>query len=181
MTNSENIKRIIDAYLKRLVEHEGNVLPKKIELEMTDPNQNKNEEWEIWFPVASKVKDDEIKELENQLGCKYPDDYRMFLKHKHFYELYISEASFYEHPINSWKKSLTETIFREELKNDLLAKGFIPFANWEDWGLLCFDTNRNRKDCNYPIVLWDHEWPDKFENKYSNFYDFIVKNDIENK
>ncbi|CAA9200221.1 SMI1/KNR4 family protein [Flavobacterium collinsii] len=179
MASSNNIKRIIDAHLGRFVEDQGNVLPAEIELEMADPIQDKNEEWRVWFPVDSKVTDNEIKELEKQLGCEYPEDYKIFLKHKHFYELHISEASFFEHSINNWKISLTEIIFHENMKDDVIEKGLIPFAIWEDWGYLCFDTNRNREDCNYPIVLWNNEWPDKVEDKYGNFYDFIMKNDID--
>ncbi|MEP6928623.1 MAG: SMI1/KNR4 family protein [Flavobacterium sp.] len=173
MISNDRIKMIIDSYLKKFIDVKGNVLPGNIEIEMADPNQDKKEEWRTWFPVASKVTDDEIEEFENQLGCKYPEDYKIFLKHKHFYELYILEASFFSHPINNWRESLAEMIFHENLKEDLIEKGYVPFANWSDWGLLCFDTNRNKEDNNYPIVLWDNAWPDEVEDKYNNFYDFI--------
>ena len=178
MINSDDIKRIIDISLEKFIEVEGNTLPQEIELEMADPNQDIDEEWKIWFPIKSTVTDDEIKELEIQLGFKYPEDYKVFLKHKHFYELYISKASFYEHPINTWKKSLLEVILDHNKKN-LIEKGFIPFAMWEDWGCLCFDTNRNNGDNNYPVVLWDHEQPDKIEEKYITFYELMKSNDTQ--
>ncbi|KAF2081961.1 SMI1/KNR4 family protein [Flavobacterium sharifuzzamanii] len=179
MENGEIIKKIIDLNLNNLIEFNGNILPQKIELEMADPNQDNSEEWKTWFPVASTVTDDEIEELQNQIGCEFPEDYKMFLKYKHFYELHISEASFFEHPINSWKMSLVEKIFHEHLKDDLIDNGLIPFAMWEDWGYLCFDTNRNNGDNNYPVVLWDHEFPDQVNDKYEDFYDFIKRSSIE--
>ncbi|MCD0475390.1 SMI1/KNR4 family protein [Flavobacterium sp. EDS] len=178
--NKEKITSIIDFYLKKFVEVNGNTLPNKIEAEMADPNQNQDEEWRIWFPIASKVTDNEIKEFENRLGCEFPEDYKIFLKHKHFYELYILEASFFKHPVNSWKESLGEMIFHENLKDDLIEKGYIPFANWSDWGLLCFDSNRNKEDNNYPIVLWDHEKADEVEDVFNDFYNLISEDDIEN-
>ena len=63
----------------------------------------------------------------------------------------------------------------------LIDKGYVPFADWSDWGLLCFDTNRNTNDHNYPIVLWDHEIADEVQDLYKNFYDLLVKLDEEEK
>ena len=60
-------------------------------------------------------------------------------------------------------------IFNEYPRELLLDKGKIPFANWSDWGLLCFDTNNKHTNNEYPIVLWDHEMFDEFEPKYINF------------
>jgi hypothetical protein len=52
-------------------------------------------------------------------------------------------------------------------------------VNWSDWGLLCFDTNRNKDDKNYPVVLWDYEMADKFQDQYKDFYDLLTKLDVE--
>ena len=160
--------------MKRWVDNELNTLPIDIEPEMKDLNQGKDEEWKTWFPIHSKVTDIEIEEIENRIGHKLPDDYKIFLKHKHFYELQISEASFCEHPVNHWSASLSEMIFNGYPRELLLDKGFIPFANWSDWGLLCFDTNRNKDNRNYPVVLWDHETANKFQNKSNDFYELIT-------
>lgn len=173
----QKIKNIIDTYLKKWVDIELNKLPGQIETEMSDPNQDKNEEWRIWFPIDSNVTDSEIEEIEGRIGHIFPDDYKTFLKHKHFYELQIFEASFCEHPVNTWRASLTEMIFDGYPREFLIDKGYIPFINWSDWGLLCFDTNRNQGDNNYPIVLWDHETADEFQEQYQDFYDLIIKLD----
>ncbi|WP_199563195.1 hypothetical protein [Runella aurantiaca] len=97
----QKIKNIIDTYLKKWVDIELNKLPGQIETEMSDPNQDKNEEWRIWLPIDSKVTDSEIEEIEGRIRHIFPDDYKAFLKHKHFYELQIFEASFCEHPVNT--------------------------------------------------------------------------------
>ena len=173
----QTIKNIVDIYLKKWVDNELNRTPIDIEPEMADPNQDKNEEWRTWFSIDSKVTDAEIEEMENRIGHKFPSDYKTFLKHKHFYELQISEASFCEHPVNTWRASLTEMIFDGYPTEFLIDKGYIPFINWSDWGLLCFDTNRNEDDKNYPIVLWDHEIADEFQDLYKDFYDLITKLD----
>lgn len=178
----QTIKNIVDNYLDKLVEDELNALPIHIEPEMTGPSMDEeedDEEWQTWLPIDSKVTDEEIEELESRVGYKFPDDYKSFLKHKHFYELQISEASFCEHPVNTWRASLSEMIFDGYPREFLIDKGYIPFANWGDWGLLCFDTNRNKDDHNYPIVLWDHEVADEFEDKSSSFYDLIIQLDKE--
>ena len=177
----KKIKDIIDTYLKKWVDLELNKLPGQIETEMSDPSQDKKEEWRIWFPIDSKVTDDEIEEIEGRISYKLPDDYKIFLKHKHFNELHISEVSFCRHPVNTWIAKLTEMIFDGYSTEYLIEKGYIPFADWSDWGLLCFDTNRNKENNNYPIVLWDHETADQVQDEYKDFYDLITNLDLEEK
>ena len=47
------MEQIIDTYLKELIDAELNTLPTQIVPEMSDPNQDKDSEWEIWNPVHS--------------------------------------------------------------------------------------------------------------------------------
>ena len=171
----QTIKNIIDASLKKCVDRKLNKLPVQIELEMADPNQDKNEEWRIWFPIDSMVTDGDLAELEGKIGHSLPDDYKTFLKYKHFYELHISEVSFCPHPINTWKKKLTDMILNNYPPECLSEKGYLPFASFNDWGLLCFDTNRNQSDKNYPIVLWDHETEDEVQDMCKDFYELIIR------
>ncbi|WPP49649.1 SMI1/KNR4 family protein [Catalinimonas niigatensis] len=179
LASIRKMEKIIDKYLNRLISIELNKLPQDIEPEMSDPNQDQNEEWIIWFPVPSKVKDEEIIEFESRLGYRLPESYKRFLKFKHFYELQISECSFCEHPVNTWRYSLSEMVFDGYPRELLIDKGRIPFANWSDWGLLCFDTTKEFENQDYPIVLWDHEISDEFEPRYSDFESMIYKLDKE--
>tara|TARA_R110002050_G_scaffold263024_1_gene403409 strand:+ start:7363 stop:7896 length:534 start_codon:yes stop_codon:yes gene_type:complete len=173
------MKRIIDKYLDELISNKLNELPREIVPEMSDPNQDKNEEWRIWNPIPSKVTDEEIKEFESRLGHNLPESYKSFLKYQHFYDLQIGECSFCEHPFGIWRASLSEMIFDGYPREFLIDTGRIPFANWSDWGLLCFDTTVEHYNNDYPIVFWDHEVFDEFEPKYSNFDSMITGLDKE--
>lgn len=177
----EQIKTIIDSYLQEWVDSKLNKLPIQIDAEMADPNQNEKEEWRFWFPIKSKITDNEIEEFEIQLGYKLPQEYKVFLKFKHFYELNIAGVSFCRHSVHSWRKDQVEMIFDGYPTEFLIEKGYIPFADYSDWGLLCFDANRNKEDHNYPVVLWDHEIPDEVKEVYNDFYDLIIKIDQEDK
>lgn len=175
------IRNIVDVYLKKLVDNELNTLPVAIEPEMADPDQDATEEWRTWLPIDSKVTDNEIEEMEGRIGHKYPDDYKTFLKHKHFYELQISQVSFCEHAVNTWRASVANMIFGGYPTEFLIDKGYIPFGNWSDWGLVCFDANRNKVDNNYPIVLWDHEIANEFQELSPDFHELLLKLDEEDK
>ena len=162
------MEEIVDKYLNRQIEIGLNQAPIKVEEEMEDRNQDRSEEWRIWYPIPSKVTDEELNDFEENIGYKFPESYRKFLKYKHFYELNISEYSFCKHPVNVWKVYLNDMIY-ENPPEFLIEEGRIPFADWSDWGLLCFDTTVECENNNYPIVLWDHEREDEFEFKYSDF------------
>jgi len=169
----------VDTYLKSTLDRNLNKKLGSIELEMTAPGQDGLKEWKQWLPISSKVTDEEIKEFEVSIGYKLPGDYKLFLKHKHFYDLYIAEASFCSHAVNKWQASLTKFMLEEYPKKFLFDKGYLPFANWSDWGCLCFDTNRGFLSENYPVVLWDHEVADWNENFSSNFKTLLKKLDKE--
>lgn len=175
------MEQIIDKYLQELIDIELNRLPGQIVVEMADPNQDTSEEWRIWNPIQSRVTDDEIEEFESRLGYILPDSYKRFLRHKHFYELQINECSFCAHPAGIWRAALSEMIFNGYPREFLIDKGRIPFANWSDWGLLCFDITAEHTNNDYPIVLWGHDEFDEFEPKYANFETMIRELDEEEK
>ncbi len=171
------LENIIDTYLKKGM----NSRPGEVDPAMQVPGDHKEEGWSKWLPILSEVTDEEVLEFESRLGHKLPDDYVAFLKYRHFYELNISEASFCSHPVNTWQSSLSEMIFYGYPQEYLLDRGLIPFANWSDWGLLCFDVNRNFFTANYPIVLWDHETADWHTDFCISFRSLIKKLDSDDK
>jgi hypothetical protein len=176
--SESSISAIIDSHLQEWIDKRLNASPGKIESEMTNPNEPRDEEgWQKWYPIDSTVADSEIEELEQQLNFRLPGSYKIFLKHKHFYELYISEARFSGQEIRNWKRHLINRAFDGYPREFLIDKGYIPFADWSDWGLLCFDTNKLSADNDYPVVLWDHERWDEFEPFSENFHSLIVKLD----
>lgn len=173
----EKIVSIVDKYLNEYIELGLNSTPIKIHPLMADPNQNANEEWRTWFPINSTISDEELLEFEEKITHTLPDDYKYFLKHKYFYRLKIGEASFFSHPINIWQDNFLDLIFNYHPREYLIDKGYIPFADWSDWGNLCFDTNCNVENNNYPIVRWDHEIEDNFEEFATDFYSLLIKLD----
>ena len=171
------MEEIIDKYLMDLVKNGLNSYPGQIEPEMEVINQNKNDSWSAWLPIDSKAKDAEIIELECRIGYKFPKSYKLFLKHKHFYELFVGECEFCKHPVNNWRACLSEMILDGYPKELLIDKGRIPFANWSDWGLLCFDTTKGVLDNDYPIVLWDHDVSHIFKPMFENFKTMMIELD----
>lgn len=169
------MEELIDKHLDRLVSIELNKLHIPIQKEMEDPNQKKDDEWKTWLPIKSTVSNLDIADFESTIGFKLPESFKTFLKHKHFYELQIGECTFCEHPVNTWRASLSQMIFDGYPRDFLIDKGRIPFANWSDWGLLCFDTTLKSVDNNYPIVLWDHERSDDFEIVYKDFQSMLIE------
>lgn len=125
--------------------------------EMIESSVGQKSDWIPWKAVPSKVTDEEIRELENQIEHKYPKLYKDFLKYKHFYELEnVGEITFFKHCVRDWKSNLTEHYFDYWEPRELIKKGFISFADYSDWTVVCFDTNRMiDNDC--PIVMFDNE------------------------
>ena len=173
-----SISNIIDKHLQLWIDKGLNTLPGKIEPEMANENEPMNNEgWQKWYPIKSTVTNLELEELEMQLHFKLPTSYKSFLKYKHFYELYIFEARFSGQEIRNWRRHLIDMAFDGYPQEFLIDKGYIPFADWSDWGLLCFDANKPAKDNEFPIVLWDHERWDEFEDYSENFENLISKLD----
>ena len=172
------MKKIIDHYLTKLVERGINAIPGRVEVEMADRQQDPHEEWRTWYPIPSQVTDGELNALERKIGYPLPKTYRQFLKYKHFYALPLWECSFAPHPVAGWQKSLLDKM-RLHPPEYLTERGRIPFADWSDWGLLCFDTTAECEDHDYPVGLWDHEREAEFERKYVNFEQMLIALDRE--
>ncbi|MBV7531378.1 SMI1/KNR4 family protein [Chitinophaga sp. sic0106] len=179
MIKNQKIQEIIDFYLQACIEAGSNIQYGKIESEMAGPIQDSTKEYQIWLPIKSEITEDELQQFEEELGYKLPKDYKAFLQHKHFYELYISEASFCEHPVNKWSSYLKKMIFDGWPHEYLVDKGYIHFADWSDWGALCFDTNSKTEAYDYPVVLWDHDRPLEIQEISQNFNSLILKLDDE--
>ena len=172
--NGKEIFEYIDKSLQNLKVADLMFLPhSNMPKEMVDLNVNQKEDWIPWKPILSKVSEKDILEIESKIGIKYPKIYKDFLKYKHFYDLEnVAEITFFKHCVRDWKNDLLEQYFESWEPDELIKKGFIPFADYSDWGIVCFDTNRMKNnDC--PIVMFDHETlynePVPKEELYLNF------------
>src|ERR1700749_349551 len=98
----KTIEEIVDFHLKKWADLGMNTKSGPTEKEMAGPTDK--EGWTTWYTIDSKVTDAEIADFEEQIGNRFPEDYKRYLKHKHFYNLYISEATF-THPANIWRQA----------------------------------------------------------------------------
>ena len=121
------------------------------------------DDWKYWRAVASTVTDLDMLDMEGLLGVHLSPQYQELLRHKHFIELQIGEASIFSHPIGTWKATIKEAVFGGYPKELLIEKGYLPFADYSDWGLLCFRVTEQNANGEYPIYRWDHECPEEFE------------------
>lgn len=165
---------VVDRSLEFLIDADLNNLPSPVHPLMADtkPSIYAAEGYENWLPIASTVTDAQLACLEVAIGHKLPPDYKAFLQYKHFYTLFIGQADFIPHPVDSWINSFLSTI--DNFPKEYVAKGIIPFAMWGGAGdVLCFDSTSNQATADYPVVLWDHENVDSFENFSPNFAELL--------
>lgn len=133
-----------------------------------------NELGTTWKPISSTVTDKQLDELEKTIGYPIPASFRDFLKYKHFVELHIGEVTFFSHPSSDWQKFILEPIFNGYPTEHLIDKGLMPFADYSDWGYVCFDL-KNMNNNESKVFLWDHEQADDIELIYPNFDSMILK------
>jgi hypothetical protein len=147
--------------------------------EMIDKSRENQDDWIPWKPIKSTVADEDLNEIEGIIGKKFPESFKIFLKYKHFYELNISTVygyiSFFRHPVDDWKKQY----FYHDIEKVYLRNGYLPFADYLDCGFLCFDSNIQTEDNEYPIVLINHEEifnsPISVDLYSNNFVEMIEK------
>jgi hypothetical protein len=131
-------------------------------VEMRDETRVVKRDWLPWKPIPSTVTEHDMHEVEGQIKLRYPDLYKELLCYKHFYDLSCEqeeqEISFFRHGIYEWKDRLLRAYFNSWEPSKLIGQGYLYFADYEDWGIICFDTNNQRpEDNDCPIVLIDHE------------------------
>lgn len=168
---SNELFEYIDNSLRNLKEADLMTIPhSNMPIEMIDKNVLQKSDWIPWKAIASKVTNDDLTYLESKINLEYPELYKEFLKYKHFYDLEnINEITFFKHCVRDWKNDLLEYYFEYWEPDEIIKKGFIPFANYSDWGVVCFDTNRMvNRDC--PIVMFDHETLYNEEVYYEELY-----------
>lgn len=147
--------------IKKIVDDE-NIIP----LNMRDEkNSNK------WKLTRSNIKEDDILELEKKFNIKLPSMYKLFLcTYNHmfrklegvfddFYQENNKNVVVYilEQPSNAPLLKVEQ--LWEDCK-DLIDFGYIPIADFNGWGPLCFDVVNN-----YELVWLDHEEYYECENR----------------
>ena len=126
-------------------------------------------------PLKSYVTDSEIEALEIKLGATLPSSFKALLKHKHYIELHFGDISLISHVPQNWNRAILQAVFDGWPKEHLIEKGYLPFAEYSDWGLLCFDLNKEEGNGEYPVILWDHETTEKYKPFASDLESALLK------
>ncbi len=116
-----------------------------------------DDEYLVWKPIPSTVNENQLQELEAFLGHPLPPSYRGFLQKLHFLEFYLDQNSLSFFPsfpgqLNSGFEDIINGYY-----DNLPPRGYLPFANYGDWGVACFDANVAAAGHEYPVVIFDHE------------------------
>lgn len=163
---------IVNQFLDRWVSEGINCLPKPIPDDMA--TGQKQDDWNFWVPIDSTVTLADLSQLEQEIGVPLSPQYKSLLQHKHFMELQVLDVGFFAHPSTGWQNSIKKQIFNGWPYEQLFGKGYLPFADYSDWGLWCFATQEKNDDGEYPVYLWDHELPDTFDFVSATLHSALV-------
>lgn len=163
MNNSNDfklIKEVLDKYfgfMEELGGHSFSFIRERIPKEMLNLTKtHESDENAFWKPIDSTVTEKEVSDLEKLYKHELPYSFKYFLKYKHFVELNLGQnARFFSVLPGQLKKGYKKRI--ENYYRDTLKRGFFPFADYGDWGVLCFNTNQNTVSNDYEIVILDHD------------------------
>jgi hypothetical protein len=156
-----SIEEIIDSSLDYWVSKELNSIPGDVPNIMRTGETS--EDWVYWKPINSTISDNDIIEFETRLGFKLPAELVQILKHKHFIEIHVGDVEIFSMPSSGWQLSISQGLYGSWPSEFLIEKGYLPFAIYSDWGLLCFNLNEKSVEGIYPIYLWDHEDAERFQ------------------
>ena len=164
-------KIVNDTLLKMSETPISMMTPAEVPEEMQDDSIEQIDDWSGWKPINSIIEDEDIDSLEREIGLPLPFSYREFLKTKHFFELQIPNGSVNLPGMLPDKglSFLKKLVFETMEPGLLIGKGFIYFADFEDYGLLCFNTNVKADQNEYPVVFIDHEELDEIHPYADNF------------
>jgi hypothetical protein len=174
MTNASDfklIKEVLDKYFS-FMEEQGEyayaATTEEIPKSMLDQTKEADGEgYSFWLPISSTFTDNEIIELENLYKHRLPESFKFFLKQRHFIELHLGQnADFFSLFPGRLKATYKEIIDRYYWT--LIKRNYLPFANFGDWGVLCFNANIASSTCDYEIVILDHDDNYQKQELYSN-------------
>ena len=175
-----NVQDIVEKCLQKMAKDERNMRsPGHIPQEMLDPSIKTSNEYKGWKPIKSIIDDTDLAILENKIGHPLPLSYRTFLKYKHFIELQIQNTWVYfpKHLPDKNVSFLSELVFNAMIPKKVIGKGYIYFADFVDYGILCFDTNTKREHHEYPIVYIDNYDLEEIHPYADNFLELLEADD----
>lgn len=161
------VRQIIDESLKKMKEEifPMTAIEEEVPKEMIDNSLEAEEDYIGWKAIKSEITNSEISKLEKELKCKLPKSYKEFLQYKYFMELHLADFAIRIHNIlpKSKLENLKELNLNYNLPKEIIEKGYFYFADFHDFGLLAFDTNKPKEENEFEVIFMMH---DNFENKY---------------
>ena len=156
------------------------MMPGHIPKDMLDSSIPPSDDWRGWKPIESIITDEDINIFEQKIGHRLPLSYRHYLKYKHFFALRLPDISvnLHKHLPDKSLTYLQEQIFDMMDPEMLIGRNYIYFADFHDYGLLCFDANEPREDNEYKIVFIDHENLEAV-HEYANSFKELLEADDE--
>jgi hypothetical protein len=173
------IQEIVDETLARMRAVAINMMvPGEIPEEMLDTSILGSEDWRAWKAIPSIVTDVDLDRLEGKIGRKLPPSYRELLQYKHFGCLDIPNRAvrLFSHWPDHHFRHLVNHIHNYDSEG-LIDQGYIYFADFEDYGYLCFDTNVPRENNEWKVVYIDHEELDVVHDYAENFLALLEGDD----
>jgi len=109
-------------------------------------------EWSYWKPIKADIQATDILNYEETVGIKLPKSYIQFLTYLYFIELNFGhDIEFFKHT-RQWIPDNLDIINRWG-HDKTTNKGFLPFANSTDLGIVCFNSNNPYPDNEFDIIL----------------------------
>lgn len=149
MDTAAFMKDFFERYYKKLSkEYRGAPELPDVPKEMWTDGADPKSEWKPWKLIPATISDQEIEELERDLGVKLPDIMKIFLTtYFHLFDDPVGRNSSRDH---------FEGI--KDAWNPLLVKaGYLPFAWDEDCYIRCFDLANMPDEDHCEICQIDHE------------------------
>ena len=171
------LENTVDEFLKKMSK-EG-VLMKSpdpnMPFEMIDSSISAEDDWKGWKPIESILTKKDLNNIEELININLPESYRSFLKHKHFYELQLNDYNIkiHSHLPDKDLKEFKDLYFKSYDPEYVIKKGLIHFADFNDSGLLCFDSTQKRENNEYPIVFLDYSDLSTKHDYCTNFKELI--------
>lgn len=137
-------------------------LARSIPKSMRDPGRRPDDEdksFTCWKPLPSSVSKKDLRKLAAFLDRPLPPSYRYFLQQWHFVEIYMDQGNvkFFPNLPGKLTSKFRKIINKYYGYDKLPGRGFLPIADYGDWGVVCFDARQAAPDSDYPVVVLDHD------------------------
>lgn len=136
-----------------------------------DTKKMETKDWCYWKPLKANINSQEFERYEQETGIALTESYIMFLSYIHFIDLNFGhDVIFFPHTKNWIDDNLA--LIERYGRSLTVEKGFLPFADMNDWGIVCFDSTK-KVDDEHDIIYFDDEDRDNPKRFIRGHYNFV--------